>query len=123
MRNHFFVGVKCNFPVFRIITLIIKSTVRLEVRNNDGCATTPDSTAHEKTCSPACQMDGCNVIIVIQYSCILFQSPTKGQYFGFTDCRFYLINCALARPIMALKRNKTIFVTTNAPIIVFPQRG
>ena len=41
---------------------------------------------------PACQMDGCSIIIVIQYSwlsCVLFQSHTVSQYFDFTDGRFY----------------------------------
>ena len=31
---------------------------------------------------PACQMDGCTIIIFIQYSCVLF---TLRQYFDFTD--------------------------------------
>ena len=39
---------------------------------------------------PVCQMDGCNIIIVIQYSCVLFQCHTVSQYFDFTDCSFYL---------------------------------
>ena len=30
-------------------------------------------------------MDGCNIEFVIQYSCVLFQSPTVSQYFDFTD--------------------------------------
>ena len=37
----------------------------------------------EKTCSAimtACQMDGCNIIIVFQSSCILFQIHTVSQY-------------------------------------------